>query len=107
MSARHTLVAQLEGAPSHPADDPKVFTRVALAAAGPVQELHHPEAARKAFATLQARAALAGWVLERTTEDDGTEAFVVSRWSRTRTFTALAEVEVLLGIVAPQIGGLT
>jgi len=50
----------------------------------------------KAFATLQARAALAGVVLHRLEDDRGREVFVVSRWAMTRQLDSLQEVDAWL-----------
>ena len=49
--------------------------------------------ARKAFASLQARAALAGIALHRINRQDGAEAFLVSRWALSREFDSLEAVE--------------
>lgn len=54
----------------------------------------------KAFATLQARAALAGVVLHRTTRDDGRPAYIVTRWALTRELGSLDEVGQWLDRVA-------
>ena len=45
----------------------------------------------KAFATLQARAALAGVVLHRASDDHGRAVYIVSRWSLTRQLDSLAD----------------
>jgi hypothetical protein len=50
----------------------------------------------KLFATLQARAALAGVELVRSTDDHGREVFVASRWALTAQFASLSEVETWL-----------
>jgi hypothetical protein len=57
----------------------------------------------KQFATLQARAALAGVQLLRSTDDRGREVFVASRWALTAQFASLAEVEAWL----QRFGGLS
>ena len=50
----------------------------------------------KAWATLQARAALMGVSLVRTTDDRDFEVFVASRWSLTRQLDSVGEVEHFL-----------
>jgi len=52
----------------------------------------------KQFATLQARAALAGVILYRVDDDHGDEVFVVSRWALTRELRSLEEVEEWLDL---------
>lgn len=47
----------------------------------------------KAFATLQARAALAGATLQRVDDDRGREVFIVTRWEVTREFADLVALE--------------
>ncbi len=53
----------------------------------------HPD---KAFATAQARAALAGVSLHRQEDDRGREVFIASRWAMTRELPDLAAVEAWL-----------
>lgn len=48
---------------------------------------------RKREATAQARAALAGITLHITTADDGRREFIATRWSLTRSFSDIGEVE--------------
>lgn len=48
---------------------------------------------RKAWVTLQAELALAGWQAALTEADDGEPLMVVSRWAMTRSFTDLAEAQ--------------
>ncbi len=47
----------------------------------------------KAFATVQARAALAGVTLTRLEDDRGREVLIASRWALTRQFDNLPDVE--------------
>lgn len=54
----------------------------------------------KQFATLAARAALAGVSLYRIDDDRGKEVFVVSTWVLTRELRSLAEVEKWLDRVS-------
>ena len=54
------------------------------------------DADRKRFATLQARAALAGVALSRTEDDRGHEVYIASKWALTKQLASLAEVEDLL-----------
>jgi hypothetical protein len=54
----------------------------------------------KAFATARARAALAGWTLERAPDGDGVH-YVAARWGRSHTLATLVELEALLDQVAP------
>lgn len=56
----------------------------------------------KAFATLQARAALAGVALHRLEDDRGRDVFIVSRWALTRQFDDIAAVEAWLDRVTGQ-----
>jgi hypothetical protein len=51
---------------------------------------------KKRFATLRARAALAGFTLEAIEAEAGTRVFIVSRWSLTRELRDLAAVERFL-----------
>lgn len=53
-------------------------------------------AAQKTFATLQARAALAGVTLYDIDGDFGTPVYVCSRWALTKSFDDLAAVEAWL-----------
>ena len=55
----------------------------------------------KAFATLQARAALAGVSLSRTKDDQGAPGFIASKWALTKQLSTIGEVESLLD----RIGG--
>ncbi|MES2714203.1 MAG: hypothetical protein V4795_00460 [Pseudomonadota bacterium] len=50
----------------------------------------------KAFATLQARAALAGWALARFTEPDGRTSYSLSKWGRPLTLPDLAALALYL-----------
>ena len=50
----------------------------------------------KAFATLRARAALAGFTLGTMTETDGLCFYLLSRWGMSRTLPDLASVVVFL-----------
>lgn len=54
------------------------------------------EGERKKWATLQARAALAGFYAVLTDTDDGRPQLVCSRWSLTRAFDNLPELEAWL-----------
>lgn len=56
---------------------------------------------QKGFATLQARAALLGVSLVRSTDDRDREVFIASKWSMTRQLDSIAAVEELL----QRIGG--
>lgn len=58
-------------------------------------------AADKTFATLQARAALAGVALSRLDDDRGKPMFVASKWALTRQLASLEEVASFL----TKIGG--
>ena len=60
---------------------------------------------RKAFATLQARAALAGVALSRLQDDRGNEVFIASKWALTKQLATLAEVEQLLVRIGGQHAG--
>ena len=60
---------------------------------------------RKAFATLQARAALAGVSLVRMQDDRGAEVFIASKWALTKELATLAEVEQLLVRIGGQHAG--
>lgn len=55
---------------------------------------------RKAWLTLQARATLAGFVAVLTETDDGRPQMIVSRWSMTKAFDGLADLEAWLDRVA-------
>jgi hypothetical protein len=60
------------------------------------------DADRKAFETLRARAALAGYSLARTDRADGPPRYILSRWNLCRELATVAEVEqVLTRIGAP------
>ena len=50
----------------------------------------------KAFATLQARAALAGWALPVFTEPGGCTSYCLSKWGRPQTLPDLAAVALHL-----------
>ena len=52
------------------------------------------------FATVQARAALAGIVLAATEDDHGRPLFVASRWAMTKAFCSLDEVEAWMDDIA-------
>jgi hypothetical protein len=70
-------------------------------AASPQRPLHE----RKAFANLQAVAALAGFTVEAIEADDGTTEYCVSRWAYTRRCRSLQELAAALrsmGVVAAQ-----
>lgn len=54
----------------------------------------------KAFATLQAKAALLGVALVRSTDEAGREVFIASKWAMCRQFDAVDEVERLLARMA-------
>ena len=60
---------------------------------------------RKAFATLQARAALVGVALSRIQDDRGIEVFIASKWALTKELATLAEVEQLLVRIGGQHAG--
>ena len=59
------------------------------------------DASWKEFTTLQARAALRGFRLDRIEADAGGEAFIVTRWALTRELRTLEEVTAFLD----QVGG--
>jgi len=60
----------------------------------PNAQIIQPHAAqRKSWAMLQARAALAGITLHRTTRQDGVKVYIVSRWALSREFPSLETVE--------------
>jgi hypothetical protein len=63
------------------------------------------EADRKCFATLQARAALAGVELSRSTDDHGHEIYVASKWAMTKILVSLAEVADFLARIGGQRAG--
>jgi hypothetical protein len=50
----------------------------------------------KAFATLQAKAALQGVQLVRSTDEHNRETFIASRWAMCRELASADEVEALL-----------
>jgi hypothetical protein len=54
------------------------------------------DADRKAFTTLQAKAALRGVALIRCFDEAGQQVFLASRWNLTRQFATLANVEAFL-----------
>lgn len=54
------------------------------------------DADRKTLATLQARAALAGWTLASFTEPDGGTSYSLSKWGRPLTLPSLAAVALHL-----------
>jgi hypothetical protein len=54
------------------------------------------ETGEKLFSTLQARAALAGYELRRTSDGSGKPAFQVSRWNLARVLPDLGAVEDFL-----------
>ena len=55
----------------------------------------------KRFATLQARLALRGYMLVRSTDDHGGPLYIISRWALTRQLHGLSEVEHFAERVAP------
>lgn len=55
-----------------------------------------PTKALKTFATLQARAALAGIVLHRIEGDFGRPVYIATRWAMTKQFEGLGDVEIWL-----------
>lgn len=61
-------------------------------------------AENKRFATLQARLALRGYVLVRSTDDNGGPLYIVSRWALTKQMAGLSEVEQFAERVAPAFG---
>ena len=65
----------------------------ASAALEPAAHAAYPDADRKAFATLQARAALAGWTLASFTEPCG---YSLCRWGMARMLPDLAAVVAFL-----------
>jgi hypothetical protein len=56
----------------------------------------------KRFATMQARAALVGVSLVRSTDDRGRPTFVASKWSMTRQLDSIEAVEQFLRLVGGQ-----
>ena len=56
----------------------------------------------KRFATLQARAALAGVTLHQLEGDFGKQIYVATRWAMTKQLESLSEVEQWLDWVAGQ-----
>lgn len=54
------------------------------------------DAERKAYASLQARAAIAGFALRRFDGEDGRPVFLVSRWNLTRDLHTLDDVAAWL-----------
>ena len=68
--------------------------------------LETPEAATqnkhfdcKRFATLRARAALAGVALYQSTNDGGKTAYIASRWALTKELASLDAAEIWLNVV--------
>lgn len=59
-----------------------------------------PQAEQKRVATLAARAALLGVTLHHIEGDFIPHLFVVSRWSLTRDFTNLADLEAWIDLVS-------
>ena len=59
-------------------------------------EAPSPDGPDKAFATLRARAAMAGYTLGTVTEPDGSPMYVVSRWDVSRTLPHLSAVAAFL-----------
>lgn len=66
------------------------------AAPGPAAVAVATDADRKTLATLQARAALAGWALAGFTDDDGRTTYCLSKWGRPLTLPDLAAVALHL-----------
>lgn len=60
-----------------------------------------PAETGKAFATLQAEAALMGFRLDRIETDAGAQAFIVTRWALTKELATLGAVREFL----QQVGG--
>lgn len=56
----------------------------------------------KAFATLQAKSALVGVSLVRSTDDQDREIFIVSKWAMTRQLDNVEAVEKLLRRIGGQ-----
>lgn len=54
----------------------------------------------KAFATLQAKAALVGVALVRSQDEVGREVFIASKWAMCRQFDSVDEVDRLLARMA-------
>lgn len=65
-------------------------------AAGPQADQAAPADDAKTLATLQARAALAGWSLVKFTEPDGGSSYCLSKWGRPLTLPDLAAVALHL-----------
>lgn len=59
-----------------------------------------PRLEDKAFATLQAKAALVGVALVRSADEAGREVFIASKWAMCRQLDAVDEVERLLARMA-------
>lgn len=59
-----------------------------------------PSTDHKAFATLQAKAALLGVALVRSTDESGREVFIASKWAMCRELASFDEVEALLARMA-------
>lgn len=95
----NTARSEYEAAGDDPATtSPKTRENATLRAVGTA------EADCKFFATLQARAALAGVALSRTEDDCGREVFIASKWALTKELASLAEVEELLVRIGGQHG---
>ncbi len=61
------------------------------------------EYSAKAFANLQARAALAGFAVNAIKDDRGQQAFIVSKWNLTRQCSTLAELTTFLLMVGVRL----
>jgi hypothetical protein len=61
-------------------------------------DVNDPKGAHKRFSTLQAHAALAGWVLNRIGDGDAAH-YLMSRWGRSRSLPDLEAVERFLAQV--------
>jgi len=57
----------------------------------------------KAFATLQAQAALQGVALHRLENDRGQEIYIGTKWAMTRQMHSLDEVEMWLNRIAGKV----
>ena len=58
--------------------------------------MNYPLLDEKLFATLQAQAALLGVSLVRSTDENGHEVFIASKWAMCRQLDTSEEVELLL-----------
>ncbi len=65
--------------------------------------MHAPEVPDKRWATLQARAALAGFELVKSRNSEGRQAFQVSRWNLSRLMDDLSAVEAFLDRAATKV----